>query len=386
MIVPVPTPRQGEMIRPMPGIRAWRNAGNQFLVVEVHYTADPARRGDWRLKAAPKYGGLRSWRWRKEQEIDWTARSGRLVFENWDEKLHVPRLAFPIPEHWPRWLLVDPGWTNPTSVLWAAVDIDTDPSPWGYLPVHVYREFYERRRNAHAIAHFMHDMSSPPGRNGERALETIEEVIVDPQAKQEHQSASSPEQTDEGAENVLDQLEEAVLALGWDVPVRTGNNHKEEAIVEMIARLANYWVDHNGVPLYDETDSYRRPTDEEILEGAYLARPTLFVHPTCPHTILEMRKYVWAVWASADVSARRNEPEKPMDKDDHSITNLIRFVNELRRLRGDTGDVADPELRDLEAFAPRVTRRQVVPADEVARRAHEQRAARYRRRVSRGTG
>ncbi|MFW6086767.1 MAG: hypothetical protein ACODAG_06145, partial [Myxococcota bacterium] len=137
-LVELSMPKRGQQVRVFEGLDVWRNPGNEFLVVRVHYTADPARRGDWKYRASPKVGGLRSWRWRKEQEIDFEAQSGTLVFETFDRDHHVVR-PFPIPEHWPRWVLFDPGWTNPAAVSWVAVDIDAEPNILGHLPVHVYR-------------------------------------------------------------------------------------------------------------------------------------------------------------------------------------------------------------------------------------------------------
>lgn len=370
----------------MEGLRVWHNAGNGFLVIETHYTADPARRGDWKYRASPKYGGLSSWRWRKEQEIDWHARAGKLVFDNFDLDLHELTVAFEPPPHWPRWILVDPGWTNPTSVVWVAVDVDSDPSPAGYRPVHVYREFYERRRGAKDVAWYAHEMSSPTNLLGERELEAVEQIIVDPGAKQEHQSAASPEKVDEGAEHVFEQLQEAILELGWDVPVVTGNNHKNESIVEIVERLAGYWVNHEGIPLYDDTDSFRPATDEEILAGAHVVEPTLFFHPCCKQTVREMQRYTWAEWASSEVRNRRNAPEKPVDKDDHSITNLIRFMNELRRLRGADDEVDLASTVDLDAFESRFDRVEIRSADEVAHAYHEGRARRFRQDLVRARG
>lgn len=380
--LPVPTPRAGEQIRPMEGIRAWHNANNGFVVAEVHYTADPARRGDWRDRASPKYGGIKSWRWQKEQEINWKAKAGKLIFENWDQDVHVLDIAFTPPARWPRWILVDPGWTNPTSILWVAVDIDSKPNPWGFRPIHVYQEFYQRRRSAQDLAWHAHEMSSPTNPLGVRELDVIEEIILDPGAKQEHQSAAAPEKVDESAATVYDKFAEEVGELGWNVPIKTGNNHKQEAIVELIMRLANYWVTADGVALYDSDDNFRKATDEEILEGAFEAEPTIFFHPTCPHTIREMRQYVWAEWASSEVRDRRNEQEKPVDKDDHSVTNLIRFVNELRRLRGEEGDGLVDGLVDLDDFTPRRELVVVEDPDEIAHRYHERRAARYRKALA----
>jgi hypothetical protein len=371
----VPTPRVGEEIRPMPGLRVWRNRGNGFVVAEVHYTADPSKRGKWKYKASPAFGGLRSWRWLKEYEIDWGAQAGRLVFETYDETVHVvhPRL---IPEHWPRWVLWDPGWSNPNSILWVAVDVDADPSPAGLLPIHVYREAYQAKRNSAECAKIMFDGSS----DGE---EPIEEIIVDPGARQEHQAAAKAggEHVGPEAETVLSKFMAAVEELGWDVPVRTGANAKNEALLELVQRFGNWWCSHDGVALFDHRNTYRLPSESERLEGAYLVAPTIFVHRNCPNTVKEIRRYRWADWSAKETEARRNTPEKPVDKDDHSITNLIRFVNHLQGLRkGDGG-------ADLTDFRSRFRRRAVKTADELAREAHAKAASRFGRTLrTRGHG
>lgn len=377
--VPVPDPDPGQVLQPMPGVRLWRNAANEFLVAEIHYTADPHRRGKWKHKAAPKYGGLNSWRWRKEQEIEWDAMAGRLVFEQWEDRIHVID-PFEPPEHWPRWVLFDPGWTNPASILWVAVDVDAEPNTYGFLPIHVYREIYETRRSSYDLARMTESGSWSWTAEGERIREKVEEIIVDPGAKQEHQSAASPENVDEGAGTVFDQFRTQIHQAGWDVRVKTGNNHKSEAIVEMVQRLGNFWVDGEGVALHDENDNYREPTEEEILDGAHLFQPTLFVHGSCPATAHEMKIYRWRDWSSAEVRERRNDPEKPVDKDDHSVTNLIRFMNELRDLRGSTGSAAEDDLEDLDQFQSRFERTPPKPADEVQEEYHKNIARRFKQR------
>lgn len=377
--VPVPDPHPGALIQPMPGVRIWRNAANEFLVVETHYTADPNRRGNWRHKASPKYGGLKSWRWRKEQEIEWDAMAGKLVFEQWQDHTHIVD-SFEPPEHWPRWLLFDPGWTNPSSILWVAVDTDSAPNDYGFLPIHVYREIYETRRSTFDLAQMCESGSWIWTPEGERVRERVECIIVDPGAKQEHQSAASPENVDEGAGTVFDQFKDEIQQAGWAVSVKTGNNHKQEAIVELIQRLGNFWVDHEGIPLHDDNDNYRQPSEEELLDGAYLFTPTIFVHTSCPETAREMKIYRWRDWSSAEVRERRNDPESPVDKDDHSVTNLIRFTNELRRLRGGAHPDDEEGMLDLEHFESRFDRQAPRPADEIQEEYHRQAAGRFRRK------
>lgn len=383
--IPVPSPKTGERIEVMSGVRSWRNAGNEFCVVEVHYTADPERRGDWRYKKSPKYGGLRSWRWRKEQEIDFTARKGRLIFELYGEQHYID--SFRVPDHWPKWILVDPGWNNPASILWVAVDADSKPNEDGYRPIHVYREFYHSRRTSKQLAYVCLNGSEVIDPDGVERREQIESIIMDPGAGQEHQSASSgdPEKVSADAETVLDQFRDGLVDLGWSVEVETGNNHKSEAIAELNERIGTYWCAFDGRGLYDEKDQFRPPTDAELLDGAYQVAPTIFVHKTCPETHREIRGYRWAEWSSTQVEKRRNEPEKPIDKDDHSITNLIRFTNFLRSVRGDPGDV-HRGFGDLIEFESNHRRRKVVDADEMAREHHRTRAGRFRKTKGRPYG
>ena len=71
--------KQPELIR---GLKAWKNPKNQFQVVMLHYTADeskdPSRKGrEWfenEKRGTPKAV------WLKEYEIDFTTKSGKLIF------------------------------------------------------------------------------------------------------------------------------------------------------------------------------------------------------------------------------------------------------------------------------------------------------------------
>ncbi|MBA4865921.1 terminase [Streptomyces sp. PSKA54] len=66
----------------------------------------------------------------------WAAAEG-LIYESWDEALHVVE-PFTIPHEWTRWLAVDFGYTNPMVMQWWAEDGD------GRL--FLYRETYRTQR------------------------------------------------------------------------------------------------------------------------------------------------------------------------------------------------------------------------------------------------
>lgn len=350
-------PQSGETAEPMEGIKAWRNKGNGFLIIEVRYTAMPRKRGDYKYRESAKYGGIKSWKWQKEMEINWEAQAGKLVFENWEDRVHCIR-PFAIPAHWPRWVLIDPGWTNPMSILWAAVDVDTPANDFGFHPVHIYREFYKAKYTATFAATLTSDWSKTAVdlRTGDPTWEWIEAIVLDPMAKQEHQSAQDGENVNEAAETFLTKFTAGIEAQGWTVPIDTGNNLKDAAIEEIITRLGCFWT-LNDLPLFAEDGTLREPTLEELADGAEKVDPTLFVHLGCDDTAKEMRGYRFRDWASGDVRERHNEQERPVDKDDHSVTNIIRFINLLQRGRAENG-------ADLSAFTPRHRPHAWEPSEE----------------------
>jgi hypothetical protein len=371
----IATPPLGAEIQPMHGLTVRRNTLNEFLVLRIHYEADPNKRGQWKYRASPKYGGLKSWRWRREMEIDWDAQAGKLVFEMWNRHEHGIRPRS-IPEHWPRWLMIDPGWRNPTSMVWMAVDTDTEPNEFGFLPVHFYREFYKPKHSPAFCAAIASEWSfTATDELGKQTWEWIEAIILDPAAKQETQGAVDGENTNEIAETFMSRFEAKLAEIGWAVPVETGNNFKDEAIDEIITRLGAYWISGpGGIPLYDEQNNFREATLEEIAAGAYRVEPTLFFHECCIDGMREMGKYRWRDWAASDVAERHNDPERPIDKDDHTVTNVIRAINTLRSLRTEGGP-------DLSEYEGRSKPRRWVPDAEVIETRHKQLASRHRLRI-----
>lgn len=72
---------------PMEGIDFWVNPGNGFAVIDLHYTADPAKRG-----AEFKEGLKRSLpirKYRMEYEKNWETFDGKPVYEDFNERIHV---------------------------------------------------------------------------------------------------------------------------------------------------------------------------------------------------------------------------------------------------------------------------------------------------------
>ena len=67
-----------EILHEQTGLQIRRNAKNKFLVVHLHYTADPMKRSpEWKAEAS---AGMPPAKWEKEYEISWEALYGAKVF------------------------------------------------------------------------------------------------------------------------------------------------------------------------------------------------------------------------------------------------------------------------------------------------------------------
>lgn len=85
--------------RPLEGVKVWRNPGNKFIVVDLHYTADPRKRGQkWRetVKAS-----MPSRDFAMEYEDSWQAFTENPVFNDFNKALHVKVGKMPAESHLP---------------------------------------------------------------------------------------------------------------------------------------------------------------------------------------------------------------------------------------------------------------------------------------------
>lgn len=78
-------------IPPLKGVKEWRNKGNGFYVMEIHYTAEPEKATvAWFEKNRPL---LPYNEWQREYEINWSSFMGKPVFANdWDPKRMVQHI------------------------------------------------------------------------------------------------------------------------------------------------------------------------------------------------------------------------------------------------------------------------------------------------------
>lgn len=87
---------------PRTGVEQWRNPLNGLVVVQLHYTADPAKRGaEWKARTSR---GMSPRAWRREYEIDWASPEGEPVVPEYQDAVHC--IEFP----WDRGVRLLRGW------------------------------------------------------------------------------------------------------------------------------------------------------------------------------------------------------------------------------------------------------------------------------------
>jgi hypothetical protein len=72
---------------PMEGVKVWRNPRNKFVVVDLHYTANPEKRGDaWReaiKQSMPRKD------FEQEYESSWSTYDGKPVYGDYNKNIHL---------------------------------------------------------------------------------------------------------------------------------------------------------------------------------------------------------------------------------------------------------------------------------------------------------
>ena len=338
------------------GLTVHRLPQTGYVVAETHYTVEKNRRKPgWAKASSARYGRrrVRSYKWRQEMEIDFDASAGDPVYGNWEPRVHVTD-PFEIPRNWPRWLMYDPGGVNPHAVEWWTMD----PTPPNYT-LFCYRQWYkglempDRSEGTYYLAtdvvRIMHELSIDHLGN----IERIDAIIIDPAAKQTKATATATTNQSgfnptERTMTMYEEIIEVCDQLGWQIDVVTGNNLKDAAIDDVIERLGNY-------PLYEVDpltadwllDEQGEPIPLLDDDGAEMwVEPRLFVFDNCRWTGWEFSHYTWANWTSDALADKRNRPETPVDKNDHSMTNLIRLMNWIRRDNAIYGGRSLPEPSD----------------------------------------
>lgn len=75
---------------PMEGIEVWKNPKNEFTVIDLHYTANPAKRGEEFRESLRRTLPIR--KYRMEYEKSWETFEGKPVYEDFNERIHVAHI------------------------------------------------------------------------------------------------------------------------------------------------------------------------------------------------------------------------------------------------------------------------------------------------------
>jgi phage terminase large subunit len=239
--------------------------GNGWSSVWYHYTAHPDKLDpSWAEEMARSYpGGMDGAPWRAEMEIDWGARSGELVYPCWDRATHIIE-PFELDPYWPRYRSIDPGWHNPTAVLWGCL------SPDGIL--YLYREHY---RSGWTVPQHAQKV------RGASAREEYEWSVMDP---------SAFSMTLASQKSIADQFaDEGIIAA-------PGDNKVEAGISE-----CNEWL--------------------RIKDDGY---PNVQVFNNLERFLFEVENYRFEL-LTPEQAIRKDVKERPVKKDDH-LMDCFRYM------------------------------------------------------------
>ena len=296
------------------GMRSWETPSGVW-VLEVHYTADPAKDpardgAAWFAEAPKAYvGGVNSPGWRTEMEIDYSAGGGDPVFP-----FAIPGSPIYIDGFSPMSIIdkmrfyagYDYGARNPSAF-----------EVWGF----------DKEGRAYAVW----ELYEPCLDIGEHVAkikrcpywDRIEYVMCDPSITAKNQQSAS------GVRSLSEQFADYGFYVS---PSRRGADVPGAHLF-----LSKYWADPS--------------------------KPTAFITKACPNLWQEFCGLRWAKHISPGVSARKNDPERIRDKDNHATDATFYlfdagpavFVPEARKRPG--AGTFGHAVSDIRAIAERERRR-----------------------------
>ena len=196
---------------------------------------------------------------------------GGLVFKNFDRPRHVIKPGMP-PRYWSFYNSIDPGFNNPTAILWHAV------SPEG--EVVTFFEHYKAGWTAKMHCDRILEINKGLGI-------TTQLTVGDP---------SMAQRSKQTGHSLLAEYKK------HGVPVMPGKKHVDNSYI-------------------DRMNEYLRQNKWHITEN-------------CPNMIKELMKLPWKVHRSPKIADQSNKREEPLEKDDHAIDSTGYFFQFMPDLRG----------------------------------------------------
>lgn len=259
---------------PMRGIQRWElETGGRVL--RVHYTADPTKDPErdgaqFVSRYSKKFdGGTDGSDWKQEMEIDFLAKSGTRIYENWDASKHIvaPLSAEFLENHpGPYWRAMDYGKRNPTVCLWFT-EYDGQ-----YI---LFREFH-----------------MPAGKD----IEIVKKAIHSLSAESEYKFTVIDPRADRS-----------------DIPGNVSTpftllNTGEYSVNAMKANSSGAGIDL---------------TRQWLFSGRFV------VTSDCPYFIEEIEAYEYEDWSEA-TGKKHNPKETPLKKNDHCMNAWKYFANAVQ--------------------------------------------------------
>lgn len=277
----------------IPGLKVWKN-DNGFSVAMLHYSADPAkdpnREGkEWYNNEKNAFSEAK---WRKEYEIDFTTKSGKLIFGpdfcDFNQGIHFIS-SFELPEPYELLLGLDFGQRNPTAALVAVWTLDKK--------LYIIDEYYKpaipsvsSKDLFNSFAYLLGDLEGKTMREKRNmTINTFSIRVIDPSTGSKNRTKIR-----EGEEIPYSVLEE-FYDNGWDFEL--GKNDVEASIT----RIREYFQ-----------------VDSEGKSNLYIFRDK------CPNLCAELLNYRYSELTEIQLKTR-NVSEEPIKKNDHAV-DALRYI------------------------------------------------------------
>lgn len=271
-----------------------RTCKSGFLAARLHYSVDPQSWPPQRLAAIR--AAMPGWKWRKEYEIDFTARSGQKVYDCFDPTVHV-RANVINPRKHVRYRVIDHGRRNPTACLWWAEDNATKT-------IYFYREYYRADATIAEHCRMIHHLS----RRKETRL-----TLIDP---------STHRRLDNSYSTIADEYaRHGVRTVPADNNISAGI---EVVTSALISALARHCIEHHTTHPHFEQ---RLIPKQRIATLA--AQSAIYFHPSMTNTIREITQLSWL--ETADHSDGKPLCEQIGPADDHCC-DCLRYALLRQRL------------------------------------------------------
>jgi len=309
------------------GLKIWKNPKNLFQIVMLHYSADPAKdpERDGKEWYNLERRGTPLASWNKEMEIDFTTKSGKLIFGpdfcDFNKKVHFIK-SFEFQEPTEHLISLDFGQRNPTCAL---IGIWTEKNV-----LYIVDEYYK---------------AALPSVSSKDMFEQFDYLFP----------YSLKEKT----------LREKRLAVYNQFQIRVID--PSTAAKNRTKKISGEEVEYSIIEEFDDNSWDFEPGSKDVSASINRIREYLQVdedgkshiyifEDKCPNLCWELAHYKYKEYSEIQEKTR-NDSEEPVKKDDHSVDALrymimtrpnapMRIPPPLTRIQKDIRDLTKPKVWD----------------------------------------